>query len=198
MAAADGRGSIRAICTMSFDSHHAKGEPKNLRCARIPSEQQSSPPAITATKPACAALSFPIGRPLATLDPTPLDSRCEPRAATIGSTATRSILAIDCWYCCASVSAAEIPSAASGAYVAPDRLCRVVLSRAGQNHVDVDLLCVTDCRRPDVFAHAGFGRRAESALIVRRYAIVRILRPDQGADSFRGSVHRGRAGRVAA
>ena len=47
-----------------------------------------------------------------------------------------------------SASAAEIPSAASGAYVAPDRLCRIVLSRAGQNHVDVDLLCVTDAGMP--------------------------------------------------
>jgi len=49
---------------------------------------------------------------------------------------------------CASVSAAEIPSAASGAYVAPDRLCRLVLSRAGANHIDVDLLCVTDAGVP--------------------------------------------------
>lgn len=48
----------------------------------------------------------------------------------------------------ATARAAEIPSAASGAYVAPDRLCRVVLSRAGANHIDVDLLCVTDAGVP--------------------------------------------------
>jgi hypothetical protein len=60
----------------------------------------------------------------------------------------RSILAAIAVLLCVSVSAAEIPSAASGAYVAPDRLCRVVLSRAGSNHVDVDLLCVTDAGMP--------------------------------------------------
>lgn len=48
----------------------------------------------------------------------------------------------------AMARAAEIPSAASGAYAAPDRLCRVVLSRAGANHIDVDLLCVTDAGLP--------------------------------------------------
>ena len=60
----------------------------------------------------------------------------------------RFILAAIAVLLCVSVSAAEIPSAASGAYVAPDRLCRIVLSRAGQNHVDVDLLCVTDAGMP--------------------------------------------------
>ena len=60
----------------------------------------------------------------------------------------RSIIAAIAVLLCVSVSAAEIPSAASGAYVAPDRLCRIALSRAGQNHVDVDLLCVTDSGVP--------------------------------------------------
>ena len=60
----------------------------------------------------------------------------------------RSIFAAIAVLLCVSVSAAEIPSAASGAYVAPDRLCRLVLSRAGSNHVDVDLLCVTDAGMP--------------------------------------------------
>lgn len=44
--------------------------------------------------------------------------------------------------------AAEIPSAASGQFSAPDRLCRLELSRAGWNHVDVDLLCITDAGDP--------------------------------------------------
>lgn len=62
--------------------------------------------------------------------------------------------------CAQSVSAAEIPSAASGQYVAPDRVCRLELARAGQNHVDVDLLCITDAGVPTysrtrAFAYAG-------------------------------------------
>lgn len=72
----------------------------------------------------------------------------------------RSILAAIAVLLCVSVSAAEIPSAASGAYVAPDRLCRLVLSRAGSSHIDVDLLCVTDAGAPTysrtrVYAPAG-------------------------------------------
>lgn len=44
--------------------------------------------------------------------------------------------------------AAEIPSAASGQYAAQDRVCRLELSRAGSNHVNVDLLCITDAGDP--------------------------------------------------
>lgn len=43
-----------------------------------------------------------------------------------------------------SLQAAPLPSSVSGAYLTPDRLCRLELSRAGVNHVDVDLLCVAD------------------------------------------------------
>lgn len=45
-------------------------------------------------------------------------------------------------------TAAPIPSSASGQYATPDRVCRVELARAGANHVDVDLLCITDAGVP--------------------------------------------------
>ncbi len=49
--------------------------------------------------------------------------------------------------------AAEIPSSASGQYSAGDRVCRLSLARAGANHVDVDLLCITDAGDP-TYSHA--------------------------------------------
>lgn len=62
--------------------------------------------------------------------------------------------------CSVPAVAAEISSAASGRYDAPDRACRVVLSRASASHIDVDLLCVTDAgvptsARPRSLAPAG-------------------------------------------
>lgn len=48
----------------------------------------------------------------------------------------------------AFLHAAPIPSSASGQYATPDRVCRVELARAGTNHVDVDLLCITDAGVP--------------------------------------------------
>lgn len=44
--------------------------------------------------------------------------------------------------------AAEIPSSASGVYVTPDRVCRLQLTRLGQDHANVDLLCITDAGLP--------------------------------------------------
>lgn len=104
----------------------------------------------------------------------------------------RSILAAIAVLLCVSVSAAEIPSAASGAYVAPDRLCRLVLSRAGSNHVDVDLLCVTDSGVPTYSLtriYAPGGKCLGSFGVTPSFA---FSGPDQGAgfvalDQFTGA-----------
>lgn len=104
----------------------------------------------------------------------------------------RSILAAIAVLLCVSVSAAEIPSAASGAYVAPDRLCRVVLSRARSNHVDVDLLCVTDSGVPTYSLtriYAPGGKCLGSFGVTPSFA---FSGPDQGAgfvalDQFAGA-----------
>lgn len=92
-----------------------------------------------------------------------------------------------------SAHAAEIPSAASGAYVAPDRLCRVVLSRAGSSHIDVDILCVTDAGVPTYSLtriYAPGGKCLGSFGVTPSFA---FSGPDQGAgfvalDQFTGSV----------
>jgi len=47
-----------------------------------------------------------------------------------------------CIMLCAQVSAAEIPSAASGVYVGSDRVCRVVLARHQTLWIQLDLLCL--------------------------------------------------------
>ena len=104
----------------------------------------------------------------------------------------RSILAAIAVLLCASVSAAEIPSAASGAYVAPDRLCRVVLSRAGSSHIDVDILCVTDAGVPTYSLtriYAPGGKCLGSFGVTPSFA---FSGPDQGAgfvalDQFTGA-----------
>ena len=104
----------------------------------------------------------------------------------------RSILAAIAVLLCVSVSAAEIPSAASGAYVAPDRLCRVVLSRAGSSHIDVDILCVTDAGVPTYSLtriYAPGGKCLGSFGVTPSFA---FSGPDQGAgfvalDQFTGA-----------
>lgn len=48
----------------------------------------------------------------------------------------------------ACLFAGEIPSDASGHYIAPDRVCRLVLSDYMGTHIDVDLVCVTDSGWP--------------------------------------------------
>ena len=88
--------------------------------------------------------------------------------------------------------AAEIPSAASGAYVAPDRLCRVVLSRAGANHIDVDLLCVTDAGVPtsSVTRIEAWGGRCVGSLYTANVFALSGASPLAGfvaLDSFSGS-----------
>ena len=130
-------------------------------------------------KPAASGLCRFLAA-LATLDPTPRLPRAE--AATIGSTAMRSILAAIAVLLCVSVSAAEIPSAASGAYVAPDRSA-VWCCRAPVRITSTWICCASRTRRPDVFAHAGFTPGRKVPRLVRRYAIFAFSGPDQGAGS---------------
>lgn len=91
-----------------------------------------------------------------------------------------------------NASASEISSVASGAYVAPDRLCRLVLSRAGSNHIDVDILCVTDAGVPTYSLtriYAPGGKCLGSFGVTPSFA---FSGPDQGAgfvalDQFTGA-----------
>lgn len=53
-----------------------------------------------------------------------------------------------------SAVAADIPSAASGIYITPDRICRVELARYGQDHINVDLLCIGDATGMPTYSHS--------------------------------------------
>ena len=52
------------------------------------------------------------------------------------------------------ISASPISSAASGWYAAPDRLCRLVLSRLDSLWINVDLFCVQDATGHPTYSHS--------------------------------------------
>lgn len=91
-----------------------------------------------------------------------------------------------------AAKAGEIPSAASGAYVAPDRLCRLVLSRLGPYNIAVDFLCVTDAGVPTssrTVIEAWTGRCVGSAYTAKVFALSgsNPLAGFVALDSFGGS-----------
>lgn len=53
------------------------------------------------------------------------------------------ILILALMFCTASASATGIPSAASGIYVTPDRVCRVVFARYQVTSLQADLTCMS-------------------------------------------------------
>lgn len=55
--------------------------------------------------------------------------------------------------CSQSAMAAGIASAASGVYITPERICRVELARYGQDHINVDLLCIADASGMPSYSH---------------------------------------------
>lgn len=54
----------------------------------------------------------------------------------------RTLIAIVALFLCATVSAAGIPSSASGVYLTPDRVCRVVFQRYQVSWIRADLTCL--------------------------------------------------------
>lgn len=54
----------------------------------------------------------------------------------------RTLIAIVALFLCATVSAAGIPSSASGVYLTPDRVCRVVFQRYAVSWIQADLVCM--------------------------------------------------------
>ncbi len=55
--------------------------------------------------------------------------------------------------CSQGAVAQGIASAASGIYITPDRICRVELARYGQDHINVDLLCIGDATGMPTYSH---------------------------------------------
>lgn len=65
----------------------------------------------------------------------------------------RAILLCGALLCASTANAAPIPSAASGWYAAPERMCRLVLSKLGTS-INVDLFCVVDANGHPTYSHS--------------------------------------------